>query len=116
MSNDILKYLRWIGCGEGDDARNEDVRIADAASDEIERLRTELDEQARLNGMGAERELALRARIAVLEGTLGWYAEPTNYAYQSVPRYCGCCFDSMRHIDNDEGTRARAALAEQENR
>jgi len=56
----------------------------------------------------------LRARIAVLEGTLGWYAEPTNYAYQSVARYCGCCFDSMRHIDNDEGTRARAALAKQE--
>jgi len=43
---------------------------------EIERLRAECEEQARLNGMGAERELALRAEIERLRtGTLA-----VNYA------------------------------------
>jgi hypothetical protein len=30
-----------VGCGEGDDARQEDMRAASAAADEIERLRAE---------------------------------------------------------------------------
>ena len=39
VSNDVLDDLRMVGCGEGDDARQEDMRAASAAYDEIERLR-----------------------------------------------------------------------------
>lgn len=41
ISNPILDDLRMVGCGEGDDARQEDMRAASAAADEIERLRAE---------------------------------------------------------------------------
>jgi hypothetical protein len=39
VSNDVLNELSTIGCGEGDDARQEDMRVASAAYDEIKRLR-----------------------------------------------------------------------------
>jgi hypothetical protein len=42
VSNDVLDDLRMVGCGEGDDARQEDMRAASAAYDEIVRLRTAL--------------------------------------------------------------------------
>jgi hypothetical protein len=32
-----------VGCGEGDDARQEDMRVASAAYDEIERLTAEVE-------------------------------------------------------------------------
>jgi len=48
----------------------------EVAHDEIERLRAEVEAQARLNGMGAERELAAEAEIkrlrAALEGVMRW--------------------------------------------
>jgi hypothetical protein len=45
ISNSILDDLRMVGCGEGDDARQEDMRAASAAADEIKRL---LAREARL--------------------------------------------------------------------
>jgi hypothetical protein len=47
-----------------------DGRLIAEAADEIERLRAECEEQARLNGMGAERELGLRAENAKLREQL----------------------------------------------
>jgi len=41
-----------------------------AVRDEIERLRAEVEEQALLNGMGVERELAAEAEIKRLRKTL----------------------------------------------
>jgi hypothetical protein len=46
ISNDVLDDLRIVGCGEGDDARQEDMRAASAAYDEIVRLREKCDRQA----------------------------------------------------------------------
>jgi hypothetical protein len=62
---------------------NYQVKNSDAAdkarieqlSAERDMLETEVGEQARLNGMGGERELALLARIAELEGKLDTVAE-----------------------------------------
>lgn len=55
--------------------------LMEAQATTIEALRTENEEQARINGMGAERELALRtenaslrARVEKLEGALNYYA------------------------------------------
>ncbi len=49
ISNSILDDLRMVGCGEGDDARQEDMRAASAAYDEIERLREALEGIMRWN-------------------------------------------------------------------
>lgn len=45
---------------------------------EIERLRAEVDEQARLNGAGAERELALRAEIENLRAQISWLLQDAD--------------------------------------
>lgn len=74
MSDDILNSLRMIGCGSGHDAQMEDALTASLAYDEIKRLRAEVEEQARLNGMGVERELAAEAEIKRLQKALATYA------------------------------------------
>jgi regulator of replication initiation timing len=52
-------------------AENESLRQLLADKDvEIEQLTKECEEQARLNGMGAERELALRAEIERLRSAV----------------------------------------------
>jgi hypothetical protein len=48
-------------------ARSDDLAGGDALREEIERLRAEVLEQARLLGMGSEREAKLLARVEVLE-------------------------------------------------
>ena len=70
------------------------------AADEIDRLRAEVQEQARINGMGAERELALQAKIARLREALREIAESD---------------DVDNALDPHRNKRlARAALAEKE--
>jgi hypothetical protein len=49
------------------------VRLEEA-HDEIKRLRAEVEEQARLNGMGVEREFAAEAEIKRLQKALATYA------------------------------------------
>jgi len=82
--SDIVKRLRnleqWIRNPEGqnftlhsdlfDEAANEMERLYV----EKERLRAEVEEQARLNGMGVEREFAAEAEIKRLQKALATYA------------------------------------------
>jgi len=82
--SDIVKRLRnleqWIRNPEGqnftlhsdlfDEAANEMERLYA----EKERLRAEVEEQARLNGMGVEREFAAEAEIKRLQKALATYA------------------------------------------
>jgi len=62
------------------------------AIDEIKRLRAEVEEQARLNGMGVERELAAETEIKRLQKVLATYAcrcgEGECYVEEFVPS-CG---------------------------
>ena len=59
----------------------------------------------------AEAELsALRSRVAVLEGTLAFYAEPLRW--KSTSLYI-CGHRSPAPILTDEGHRARAALTKE---
>jgi predicted RNase H-like nuclease (RuvC/YqgF family) len=46
----------WVGCTDTNEA-----------ADRIEQLEAEVQEQCRINGMGAERELALMAKVERLE-------------------------------------------------
>jgi hypothetical protein len=46
---------------------NETDTLVQTLYDQIERLDSEIMEQCRINGMGAERELALMARVSELE-------------------------------------------------
>lgn len=71
---------------------------------EIEKLRAEVQEQARLNGMGAERKLALQAKVERLREALEDIASG---------RYSGVLLTSFPPKD-PAVERARAALAEQE--
>jgi len=73
---------------------------------EIERVQTEFaetlserNEQARLLGMSAERELALRARIDVLERDAARYQELRRGQHWSVVNGIG---DTLRADDLDE--------------
>ena len=52
------------------DARHVAAEIAIASDARIEALEAEISEQARIIGMGAERELALMARISELDSAL----------------------------------------------
>jgi hypothetical protein len=93
-------------------------------SDLVERLRWHSEDQAtgklRLtnpDGPEAADEIeALEAENARLREALEFYADLKTYETQYVTRECGCCEDYYKDIENDEGTRARAALAEQEPR
>lgn len=58
---------------DGDDVVKKNLALR-KAHDEIERLRAEVEAQARLNGMGAERELALQAKVERLQAALAYYA------------------------------------------
>lgn len=69
---------------------------------EIERLRAEVEEQARLNGMRAERELALRAEIERLRSENARLREALEGVIRIADRDC------------PEFRAARAALAEKE--
>jgi hypothetical protein len=53
-----------------DRLRSVDRVFATEAADLIERLQAEVLEQCRINGMGAERELALMAKVEMLEKRL----------------------------------------------
>lgn len=86
--SDIVERLRRTLSdlpGNDDDLFNEIHAQRDEAADEIERLQAEVEEQARLNGMGAERELAAEAEIkslrAALEGVMRW----NNRLYFCLP-------------------------------
>lgn len=72
--NDIIARMRCrtllVNRGNGDVRDVPDEDCLEAAA-EIERLRAEVQEQARINGMGAERELALQAKIPRLRKALG---------------------------------------------
>jgi archaellum component FlaC len=76
------------------------------AADEIERLRAECEEQARLNGMGAERELGLRAEVEHLQHDIANYqrivqtAEPGD---NRIPKH-----ELERIAQDDEIARLRA--------
>lgn len=50
--------------------RNEAMAVAEANRDRIRELEAELNEQARVNGMGGSREAALMAKVARLEAAL----------------------------------------------
>lgn len=70
-ANELRRYSRKIGHPAGDVPS-----VMLAAADEIERLAAMLEEaesdaleQARLNGMGSEREAALMAKLEVAEKT-----------------------------------------------
>ncbi len=73
---DIVARLRslvgdYIGDADIDDYLND-------AADEIERLRADVEEQARLNGAGAERELALRAEVERLRAENAWLSQDVD--------------------------------------
>jgi hypothetical protein len=88
MSKDMMPK-RW-GVGNydgymverdgGDYVEAEDVEPLVA---EITRLRAEVMEQARLLGMGSEREAKLRARIKILEKALRYYADEAYNGYNA---------------------------------
>jgi hypothetical protein len=75
--SDIVERLRnleqWIRNPEGK-SFTLTSDIFDEAADEIERLRAEVEEQARLKGMGVEREIAAEAEIKRLRKALATYA------------------------------------------
>lgn len=73
------------------------------AAEELERLSAECLEQARCNGMGAERELAMQARIARLEQAL----KLTVYALQEARLHCSALnsdFDPPEAQSNQDQT------------
>ena len=59
---ELVRHLRAMARCE-----HEDMTVVVDAAAEIERLRAEVQEQARLLGMGGEREAQLLARVEVLE-------------------------------------------------
>lgn len=75
--------------------------------DQITNLRTEVLEQARLLGMGAERETKLRARNAVLEEVVRFYADIHTWKSASVFM---CGHDGNSRATIDRGEKARGAL------
>lgn len=63
----------------------------------IPELEAEVQEQARLNGMGAERELALRAQVARLEAeNAAWREHAETLTHQVI-----CCGVAVSHPDPD---------------
>lgn len=97
-------------------------------ADEIERLRRERDE-ARARGKAgaykatpehswaewcADRQAELdaaTARVAELEGGLGFYADASNFEPRHITHECGCCSSVEDAIAvQDGGRRARIAL------
>lgn len=75
--------------------------------DQITNLRTEVLEQARLLGMDAEREAKLRARNAVLEEVVRFYADIHTWKSASVFM---CGHDGNSRATIDRGEKARGAL------
>lgn len=63
MSEDIVERLRRKVFRGPTIQASHTKTVEWQAADEIESLRAEVEEQARLNGMGAERELALQAEV-----------------------------------------------------
>lgn len=63
--NDLIKSMRSLSAGH-----EQEGWPATALCDGAERLQAELNEQARLNGMGSEREARLMARVEELEREL----------------------------------------------
>ena len=57
---DLLQQLRYVDQEFG-------FKLCSMAADQIDRLESEVLEQCRINGMGAERELALLAKVERLE-------------------------------------------------
>lgn len=69
---------------------------------EIERLNEECQEQARLNGMGAEREAALMAKVERLNAQVAMQEETMRRAYISLCAFCsdeGWAQDDMDTMD-----------------
>lgn len=79
---------------------------AACATDELRRLHEEVQEQCRINGMGAERELALLARIDRLEQQLGeavWnYSEKVRVSQELLEALKGAAnyIDTMGGISS----------------
>ena len=57
-----------------------DAKTLQRAESERDQLRAEVDEQARLNGMGAERELALRAEVERLHRAITEFCQSHSWA------------------------------------
>jgi hypothetical protein len=81
---------------------------------DIKELVQECNEQARLNGMGAERELALRAEVMRLTEALkpfADYADPTNRVSGHLTVSAGS-FMARRQLTMDDCYKARNALVD----
>lgn len=87
----------WVcSCG-GTDCKGQEENAA---------LRNEVDEQARLNGKGAERELALRAKVEMLERgntalradkeRLDWLQNATYWPHPSLGEDLRAAIDAAR--------------------
>jgi chromosome segregation ATPase len=98
-------HLRRIGMNRPS-AELHEAAIAELR-DEITNLRTEVLEQARLLDMGAEREAKLRARNAVLEEVVRFYADIHTWKSASVFM---CGHDGNSRATIDRGEKARGAL------
>ena len=87
-----------------------DVRKdAGLATTELERLTAEVEEQARLNGIGAERELALLAKVERLtaeNARLRGLIEPTEANVERVAKKMCCPGTSCVGVDDGDGCRA----------
>lgn len=98
--SDMVERLREAALS----TRTTERLICDEAAAEIEHLRAEVQEQARINGMGAERELALQAKTARLRKALGIIVDLCDD------------FDPPASLAASVARAALAALAEQEAR
>ena len=70
MTDDLIERLRWWGEHGVSGSLNDLVE----AADRIEELTTEAAENARIIGMSAEREMALRGEVERLRTALRFYA------------------------------------------
>ena len=83
--------------------------LCSKAADELTRLTAEVEEQARLNGMGAERELALLAKVERLtaeNARLRGLIEPTEANVERVAKKMCCPGTSCVGVDDGDGCRA----------
>jgi|688.fasta_scaffold863738_2 hypothetical protein len=107
MSEDMMPK-RWsadydgymVERDEGDYVEAEDVEPLVA---EIERLRAEVEEQARLLGMSGEREAKLRARVEGLEAALRYMLSGWRYIRETYGDLYGVGWNRAEE-------KARAAL------
>ena len=120
MSDRITRYSNSGGDGMlaiGAETIRTLVSERDALAVRVTELETEVLDQCRLNGMGAERELALMGRVRELEAALGFYADPERYhganqrAIGDRDPFTAKEAPYMQDVTRDRGAIARAALS-----